>query len=714
MPDSSNSTATASKRRRFTPAKILGGSFITLLSILIITLIIGIRFDLTDYRTSINQKLTETLDRPVEIKGDMALTVSFTPSFRFTDIQVADKEANWGPMAEAGVVEAKLSVLPLLAGTVNIHSARLENTHLNLHRDFDGNPNWVFKEPVDQPEETKKEKNTQAGLLPFKLILSESINLKNIQLYHYDQSSGTAFDWSLDTMNLQKEGEDWQLTAQGNTLGYPYDLAIHGGVEKLINNRIADLSLQGQFAGAQLSAQVDVQPFSMGESQLSLALDWEDTSAAEHLLGLDVGPAAPVSLKTSLTLGKNHLNIPELTITSPVAQATGWLKLTKGNHNTIDGQLTIPLIDFSPWIQAAAQPAPRAMAYAAAPPTKSPLQMALDQWLVNTSTHVDITLDEIKGLGTDINNISLTVSGKDGILLAPMTADIADVPFRGQAKVDGSGWVSTVKISLGAENAPLGTMASWLSGIDQATGHLKQAKLELATEGTKLKEWISNSRVDFNMLDTRLEWGKQASWAIDQATFTAGMLRNTAISVDGQLMGIPASLKMSGGSLLDAVKRNTWPTSIIFSSPAVDFTAKGELVAGQWQNGSWLDLDMSSNDIRTMSPWLGTLPDVEGQLKLTGKLSSDGEWVNFQITPMQLLDSKGEITARWRPEKGNMFIAVDGHLENLDLAQISDWATRPPEEKVDLNQPVIESIKDEPGIQLDLPLLSSEIVIADA
>ncbi len=680
---------------------------------LVIALAVGIQLDLTNYRSQITQWLTDSLQRDVSIEGDMELTVSFSPSFHFSGIKLANEGYDWTPMAEVGTIKAKISVLPLLTKTLKIDSARLEDINLNLLRSYEGQANWIFTTETSKPE-NQPIKKPREGLLPYKLVLSEDISAKNIQLFFQDQANGSFFDWSLVDMDLKKENNAWLLQASGIAMGQPYDLSVSGGIDQLINNRSAELSIAGEFAGAQLNADASILPFSQGKSDIALDLNWQDPYPVQALLGLDILPMAPLSLKSHIQLGKNSLNISQLQLTSPVAEASGKLAIDLGEHNTIDGQLTIPLVDFSPWIQSAAQPEPRAVAYSVAPPVKSPLQMALDKWLVNTSTNVGIELQEIRGLGTEINNISLNIKGEKGLLSAPITADIAEVPFRGEVTIDGQGWVSTVNITMGAKNAPLGKMASWLSGIDDAHGHLDNAQLTLSTQGTKLKEWIRNSELDFKLLDTQLEWGEQASWAIDNARFQAGMTRHTDINVAGQLMSVPAKLNVTAGSLLELLQKQNWQTQIVFSSPALNIAAKGELASGQWIKGSWFNLDIVSKDIRKMSPWLGTQGNINGKLTLTGKLSTDGQQAKLKVTPMQLLNSRGELTVKWQPSPDQMYLSLNGQFQKLDLSQIADWIT-PPELPENHNTPVIDSSdSNKAGLQLDLPILSSSIVIADA
>ena len=202
------------------------------------------------------------------------------------------------------------------------------------------------------------------------------------------------------------------------------------------------------------------------------------------------------------------------------------------------------------------------------------------------------------------------------MLEAPITADIASIPFRGIVKINASDWISSAHISLNAQQAPLGPLVSWLSGFDKTSGHLDTGELIISTHGTKLTEWLNNGQLSFTVKNAFAQWGEQASFVVEKALITAGLLEDTLIDIKGDLIGIPAQLTIHGGSLNAIINQAPWYTNMRFNSPAFNLTAEGELLAGQWQNGSWLDLSASSDNMQSMHRWLGTHPDTFGPLRI--------------------------------------------------------------------------------------------------
>lgn len=665
----------------------------------------GVKIDLADHRHDINQWLSSTLDRETTIGGDMSLTLSFSPEIELSDVTVANTEAmKWEPMLKSGYIGAKISVLPLLSHTLKIDYLDLKDISLHLSKDNQGKANWVFAEQAsDKPKET-----TQST--PFKLALSNNIRAEKVSVDYLDQHTGQYANVYLDQLALTKP-DKWLLQAKGNAMGNEYDVSLAGDLESLINEQQGKLDATGSFAGAKLNIDADIHPFhSSTPSKANVKLDWVDTAQLESLLDIDLRHAAPMSLTTQISASSKGISLADIALTSPITSAKGFLDISLAQNakdlNHINGKLNIPLIDLRPWLQ----PQPPVMygvGYAAAAPQQSPLQKALDQWLVKTETHLDLSVDEIKGLGTPVNNISLKVEGDKGKLHAPMTANIADVPFRGTADIDATQWTSTVDVKLGAQDSQLGEMAGWISGIPDAKGHLDKAQLLLTTQGTKLQEWIDNSQLSLKIDKAHIDWGAKASFAIDKAALTSGIEQPFSSDIQGQIMDIPVKITAKAGTLSDIINHRNWMPSLHFSSPVVDIKAQGEFVKTNWQKGSWLNLTVHSKDAGKLSPWLGTRASMHGKIDFKGKLTNTGDWLTLNIPTMALMQSQGKVDFKWKQNTKTPFLTLNAQFDTLNFNQLGQFVDR---EKV----PTVEQTVPTQGVNLDMPLLSNKVVIADA
>ncbi|CEO41752.1 AsmA family protein [Photobacterium kishitanii] len=696
---------TPTVRKKKTLQKVAVWTIVALLTPIVTisgVLAYGVKLDLSTHRSEINQWLTKTLDRKTDIKGSMALTLSFSPEIELSDVTIANlKSMPWQPMLSSGYIAAKISVLPLLQNTLKIDYLNLKDISLNLLRDQQGHENWVFKK---QPTPSKQPSSSTA----FKLVLSNNINAEKVRVNYEDQAKNTYYDGYLDHLALTKP-DKWLLVAQGDAMGSEYNLSLTGDLQKLINNQHGQLFAKGSFAGAELDVDANITPFSSGDdSTANISLNWKDTNQIASLLDLDLQHVAPLSITTELSASNKGFAFKDIQVRSPITSANGHINVRFAQNaqqlNIINGKLDIPEIDLRPWLQPQPQMM-RASMYAAA--QQSPLQKALDQWLVKTRTHFALKIGEIKGLGTPVNTISLNIDGEKGKLSAPMAANIANVAFKGNASIDATEWTSKVDVTLGAKDSQLGEMAGWISGLPNATGHLKNAQLQLTTEGTKLQEWLDNSQLGLTINDANVDWGAKASFAIDKAKLHSGMEQPFSSNVSGKIMNIPVTITAKAGTLSDIINHRDWTPSLHFSSPVIDIKAQGKLVHTHWQQGSWFDLNVHSNDAGKLSPWLGTRASMHGKINFTGKLTNTGEWLDLAIPDVTLLNSQGKIDLQWRPQQGHQFLKLNSQFNTLDFTQLSQFVDKAALPKVEQTVPT-------QGVNLDVPILSNKVVIADA
>ncbi|WP_394165805.1 AsmA family protein [Photobacterium piscicola] len=662
----------------------------------------GVKLDLSSHRNEINQWLTKTLDRKTNIKGNMAVTLSFSPEIELSDVTIANlKSMPWQPMLKSGDIAAKISVLPLLQNTLKIDYINLKDISLNLLRDQQGNENWLFNQPTTSPQ-----KNQSSSL---KLILSNNITADKIRLNYEDQVKGTYYSGYLDHLALTKP-DKWLLVAKGDAMGSEYNLSLTGDLQKLINNQHGQLFAKGSFAGAEVDIDANITPFSSGDdSTANISLQWKNTNQISNLLDLDLKHVAPLSITTELSASNKGIAFDNIKVRSPITSAEGHVDVRFAQNdqqlNIINGKLDIPIIDLRPWLQPQPQMM-RATMYAAAP-QQSPLQKALDQWLVKTRTHFSLTIGKIKGLGTPVNAISLNIDGEKGKLSAPMAANIANVAFKGNARIDATQWTSKVDVTLGAKDSPLGEMAGWISGLPNATGHLKNAQLQLTTEGTKLQQWLDNSQLGLTINHANVNWGAKASFAIDKAQLYSGMSQPFSSNINGKIMDIPVKITAKAGTLSDIINHRTWTPSLHFSSPVLDVKAQGKLVNTNWQQGSWFDVDVHSNDVGKLSPWLGTRETMHGKLNFKGKLTNNGQSLDLNIPDITLLNSQGKLNLQWQTLHDQPFLKLNSHFNTLDFTQLSQFINK-------TSLPKVEQTVPTQGVNLDVPILSNKIVIADA
>ncbi len=99
--------------------------------------------DWNSYRGVIEEEASRIVGRDVRIGGDIALQLLPTPSFVIHRLRVADTASGSGePLFRADVVDAKLSIVPLVRGVLEANQIELVKPVLRLVLDENGQGNW--------------------------------------------------------------------------------------------------------------------------------------------------------------------------------------------------------------------------------------------------------------------------------------------------------------------------------------------------------------------------------------------------------------------------------------------------------------------------------------------------------------------------------------------------------------------------------------------
>jgi hypothetical protein len=683
----------------FLGRSILKWGFISVVSFVIFIIAIlsyGINIPIASHQKSIAQWLSKTLNRNIELNGPISLNLSFDPKIILNDVTVANlKSIPWQPMAKIGYVSAKINLLPLLQHQIQIDHLTMEKTQIHLTENREGKVNWQFF----APSKPSASSNTQ-----WQLNVTKDLTLKNVSVSYENDKTNAFYNAQLDQFVLKPQGKTWELTTQGNAFGQPYQFNLQGNIIDLINGKGGSLTGQGDFSGAKFTLKNGyIAPSSGGITHANLGMKWQNVNVLQNLFGINLHPIVPFEIKTHIAFDQNTLSVTNFTINSPVTQGKGHLKFTWGKKQNIEGNLTIPIVDLSPWLQ----PKPPMPMMFMAEPAPSPLQKALNQWLVKTQTHLTINVGKIIGVGTPIQGIKLTVDGKNGVLNAPMQANIANVPFKGFANINATGWISHVNFTLNAKNSSLGEMAQWLTGISSAKGHLKSAQLKLTTEGTNLQSWIDNTQLALSVDSANAHWGKKAQFSIQNAQLNAGMNTPFSSNIQGKLLNIPVKINASAGTLSEIIAKQDWRAKLNIKSPAIDVQASGLLKGTKWQVGSHFTLMANSQQVGLLSPWLGTQSNAKGKLNLVGILTYQTNGIHLKIKDAQLMGSQGQVNAIWSPNQITPFVSLTGQFSDLNLTQIAHFIEPKTLPKVQQTIPT-------QGINLNVPILAHPLKLVNA
>jgi len=510
QPDSSS--ARRAPRRTSTGTKAALAVAGVVVAVPVIAAIVLATYDWNKARPWLNDKISESIDRPFEIRGDLSLTWQQQglsgadrtwrdylplPHLLAKDVHVGNPAGMRAPaeMASVGQFAFGVELLPLLQHKISIPVLRFDNPSVLLQRDADGKNNWTFKQ-ADKPS-------------PWKLDLQRVVFAKGA-VHYLDAVSHVDATADVDTINADPTyGVSWKLRGKWN------NQTITGS-----GKSGAVLSLQQQTVPFPLAASLNV-------GGTSIAVEGTLTKPTA-LTALDMrlkisGPSmARLYGITGVLLPETPAFVTEGHLTGNIgANASHWIydKFTGrvGNsdiHGKLDyrsgqprpvltGAVESKLLQFSdlgPLVGADSNASKQARGVEAVQPGNRVLPVETfktERW---TALDADVSFKAqriTRDGGLPINNLDTLIHMKDGVLsLTPMNFDIAGGRFTSNIMLDGSGKTNPnairAELKAGARKLQLKQLFHTIDGMQATVGQVN-ADISLSATGNSVAGLLGSS-----------------------------------------------------------------------------------------------------------------------------------------------------------------------------------------------------------------------------
>ncbi|MDH5490042.1 MAG: AsmA family protein, partial [Rhodospirillaceae bacterium] len=184
--------------------KIIGGLAVFLIAIVVGTIAALKSMDINSFKNEIAAELKKETGRDVKISGDIELLISISPKLRVEDVSFAN--ASWGSkpeMASIGLLEAKVGLLSLISGEINIKYLNISDMDLLLETNAQGAANWDFQ---PQNKTTPNEKNPSTGATQLPIV--HDVGLRNVRVTYIDGVQKSKFSVAIPEMNLNAASGD--------------------------------------------------------------------------------------------------------------------------------------------------------------------------------------------------------------------------------------------------------------------------------------------------------------------------------------------------------------------------------------------------------------------------------------------------------------------------------------------------------------------------
>ena len=183
-------------------------------------------FDLDRLRGPLSTMLSDKLERPFAIRGDLDIDWSWTPKITINEIELDN--ASWGSRPEMFTldrVEVSLRLPDLFKGHLVLPEIRIFKPHLLLEKNAEGKANWDFG--ISPEDEEKKPVGAPISRRWFPKI--DRLAIDNGKLVFRDPTSHTELDMNVSNVVGASNEQALELTGQGLLQKEQFTLDVRGG-----------------------------------------------------------------------------------------------------------------------------------------------------------------------------------------------------------------------------------------------------------------------------------------------------------------------------------------------------------------------------------------------------------------------------------------------------------------------------------------------------
>lgn len=268
------------------------------------------------WRPQIIAAVRRTTGRELRI-GHLRLVPALTPTLSITDVSLANLPGGSRPeMLRVPRAQVKLSLLPLLAGRIEIARLVLEHPEILLERDAGGTPNWQLGEaltmaasPTDETESGAAASAASPGLVVRDLeIESGTVRWRGESGEHRLE---------LQRLTASAYGLESPVTVEGRATYAGLNLALEaecGPLSRLVDRKaIAPWPLKGtlETPGARLAFSGTLrQPLEGSGYTMALEAATVNLPVLDAFLGRSLPPLRQVAVAARLVDGDGH--VPEI------------------------------------------------------------------------------------------------------------------------------------------------------------------------------------------------------------------------------------------------------------------------------------------------------------------------------------------------------------------------------------------------------------------
>jgi uncharacterized protein involved in outer membrane biogenesis len=335
------------------------------LAILMFTALAGLLLapqfvDLERYRPQIAERISDWSGRPVTLGGPISLSLIPSPHLSVHDLVVANLPGAQAPeMVRVRQVDAAVSFWPLLAGRIEVTSARLLQPVIALERLSDGRENWAFSKvavaaPAPSSGGSGEGAGPQAPPAPRDGLRIAGLAIKVASLSIEDATVSYRRADKLEsaqhiTLKFTGDGVSAPLHAEGSLALFGTTLAVTADMGRLGRAELPfSLTLASEPTGsAEFTGELVLDGL-QSRAKGKLTLKSASLAAAAALAGIEPLPpmlAKPVRITGDLDASADAVALDRLSLELGDIRGEGSLRTTVGASLALEGKLSLNTFD---------------------------------------------------------------------------------------------------------------------------------------------------------------------------------------------------------------------------------------------------------------------------------------------------------------------------------------------------------------------------------
>ncbi|MBL4721483.1 MAG: AsmA family protein [Alphaproteobacteria bacterium] len=526
------------------------GTILKGLVVVFVALVVGVAvylmsLDFNDYKPEIIAQVKIHTGRDLVIDGDLELEISLTPAIAVSGVKFSN--AAWGSrpqMASVERFEARVALLPLISGTVEIQKIVLRGLDLLIETDSKGRANYLFETDKPSSGASKLTENFESDSADAQLPIIHHVAIENAKITYKDGVSGQTHVIDVESLSVQGTGanDPIEIALAAAYNGSPLQAAATLGAPAAFLNPTQPwpLTLSLKAGGADIAVKGTIgQPTTGKNLNLALNISGDQLGDLSKLANAAIPALGAYKISATVTGDpKNSISLSNLAIKIGSSDIGGAVTaVLSGARPRISGTLKserLDVADFSPAESPAkaSESASGSKSAVTAPSAKSDRLFPKDPLPLDglKAVDADIGLTITKLLaGIAIDDVQVKLGLQNGDLkISTLKAIIANGVVDGNIRLNAAKATPALTVKVGVKGFDAGKMLADLAVTDLLEGAFN-AEIDVRGAGDSVASILAGMNGHTAIV---MESGKMKSDALD--TFIGGPTKFLTELVTGE------------------------------------------------------------------------------------------------------------------------------------------------------------------------------------